>query len=165
MYYYLNQFYFFAILGFVYENILHLITKGSFSNNPFVGPWMPIYGFGVILMIFLTRLIFNRLKAPRWLKQVWLFISVVVILTILEQIGGMLTEAVFHKSFWDYSDMMFNWGKYICLEVSLAWGVACFIFLYLVKPRTDKIIKKIPKWLTWVVSVLFIIDFIYSFFF
>ena len=74
MYYYLNNFLFFAILGFVYENVLQLIFTGDFTTNPFYGPWMPIYGFGVIIMIFLTRLIFNNLKINRWLKIIILFI-------------------------------------------------------------------------------------------
>ena len=98
MYYYLNNFLFFSILGFIYENIMHLITTGSLTNNPFYVPWMPIYGFGVIIMIFLTRLIFNNLKIKRWQKIILLFISVTVILTIIELIGGYLTEFIFHKS-------------------------------------------------------------------
>lgn len=165
MYYYLNNFLFYSIVGFFYENILHIVTTGSWTDNPFVGPWMPIYGFGIVLMIFLTRLVFNRLKASRIIKIICLFIIVVVVLTVLEQLGGMLVEMVFHKSFWDYSDMKYNIGKYISLEVSLGWGVACFIFLYLIKPWTDKFIEKIPAWMTNSVLLIFLTDFIYSFFF
>ena len=164
MYYYLNNFLFFSILGFIYENIMHLITTGSLTNNPFYGPWMPIYGFGVIIMIFLTRLIFNNLKIKRWQKIILLFISVTVILTIIELVGGYLTEFIFHKSFWDYTDMKYNFGKYISLEVSLVWGTACLIFLYIVKPLTDKFIEKIPKFISIILLVLIIIDFIFSFF-
>ncbi len=164
MFYYLNNFLLYSILGFLYENILHLITSGEIAQNPFLGPWMPIYGFGIIIMIFLTRFVFNRFKMPRFLKVISLFLLVIFILTILELIGGIITEAIFHKSFWDYSDMTFNSGKYICLEVSLVWGVACLIFLYLIKPQTDKIVKKIPHFITIISLLLFIADFIYSFF-
>ena len=164
MYYYLNNFLFFAILGFVYENVLQLIFTGDFTTNPFYGTWMPIYGFGVIIMIFLTRLIFNNLKINRWLKIIILFISVTLILTIIELVGGYLTEFVFHKSFWDYSAMKYNFGKYISLEVSLVWGTACFIFLYIVKPITDKFIRKIPKVISIILLILIILDFIFSFF-
>ena len=164
MYYYLNNFLFFAILGFIYENILQLILTGELTSNPFYGPWMPIYGFGVIIMIFLTRLIFNNLKIKRWQKIIILFISVTVILTIIELVGGYLTEFIFHKSFWDYTDMKYNFGKYISLEVSLVWGTACLIFLYVVKPLTDKFIKKIPKFISIILLILIIIDFIFSFF-
>ena len=164
MYYYINNFLIFSILGFIYENVLHFITRGDFTNNPFYGPWMPIYGFGVIIMIFLTRLIFNNLKVKRWVKIILLFISVTLILTIIELIGGYLTEFIFHKSFWNYTDLKFNFGKYIALEVSLVWGVACLIFLYIVKPLTDKFIEKIPKFISIVLLILVIADFIFSFF-
>ena len=164
MYYYLNNFLFFAILGFIYENILQLILTGNFTSNPFYGPWMPIYGFGVIIMIFLTRLIFNNLKIKRWQKIIILFISVTVILTIIELVGGYLTEFIFHKSFWDYTDMKYNFGKYISLEVSLVWGTACLIFLYVVKPLTDKFIEKIPKFISIILLILIVTDFIFSFF-
>ena len=164
MYYYLNNFLFFAILGFIYENILQLILTGDFTSNPFYGPWMPIYGFGVIIMIFLTRLVFNRVKLNRPLKIIILFLTVTILLTILELVGGYLTEFIFHKSFWDYTDMKYNFGKYISLEVSLVWGTACLIFLYVVKPLTDKFIKKIPKFISIILLILIIIDFIFSFF-
>ena len=164
MYYYLNNFLFFSILGFIYENILQLILTGDFTSNHFYGPWMPIYGFGVIIMIFLTRLIFNNLKIKRWQKIILLFISVTVILTIIELVGGYLTEFIFHKSFWDYRNMKYNFGKYISLEVSLVWGTACLIFLYVVKPLTDNFIKKIPKFISIILLILIMIDFIFSFF-
>lgn len=164
MYYYLNNFILFAIIGFIYENTLHFIRNNNFTDNPFYGPWMPIYGFGIIIMIFLTRLIFNNLKINKWLKIILLFLSVTIILTIIELIGGYLTEFIFNKSFWNYKDMKYNFGKYISLEVSLIWGTACIIFLYFVKPFTDKIIKKIPKYITNILLILITIDFIYSFF-
>lgn len=164
LYYYLNNFLLFSIFGFLFENIMHLITRGSLTNNPFYGPWMPIYGFGVIIMFFLTRLVFNRVKLNRPLKIIILFLIVTIILTILELIGGYLTEFVFHKSFWDYTDFKYNFGKYIALEVSLSWGTACLIFLYVVKPLTDKFIERIPKLITIILLLLMIIDFIFSFF-
>ena len=140
------------------------ILSGSLTNNPFYGPWMPIYGFGVIIMIFLTRLVFNRVKLNRPLKIIILFLTVTIILTLLELAGGYLTEFVFHKSFWDYTDLKFNFGKYIALEVSLGWGVACLIFLYIVKPLTDKFIEKIPRFISIILLILIITDFIFSFF-
>ena len=164
MFYYLNNFLLYSIFGFLYETIVHLITSGKIVQNPFVGPWMPIYGFGIIIMIFLTRFVFNRLKMPRFLKVISLFLLTIFILTLLEELGGVITEAVFHKSFWDYTDLKFNIGKYIALEVSLGWGSACLIFLYIIKPLTDKFIEKIPKIITIILILLIIIDFICSFF-
>ena len=164
MYYYINNFIIYAILGFIYENILNLITAHQFLDNPLIGPYLPIYGFGVCFMIFLTRLVFNRFKIPRWAKIICLFFLTLIILTVVEQIGGILTETVFHKSFWNYTNFKFNSGKYISLEVSLIWGGACLLFVYLLRPLTDKITKKMPKWLSYLLLGIILVDFIYSFF-
>ena len=163
MFYYLNNFLLFAILGFCSENVLHLILHGSFTSNPFHGPWMPIYGFGVVIMIFLTRLIFNNLKVKKWLKIVLLFLSTTILLTGLEFLGGHLCEFFFHKSFWDYTNMRFHFGKYISLEMSFVWGTASLIFLYLLKSLTDKFIEKIPKFVTIFLLFLVVLDATVSF--
>lgn len=163
MFYYFNNFILYSLVGFIYEVILKLIMNGKFSDNPFTGPWVPVYGFGIVLMIVLERFIFNRFKIPRVAKIVMLFLAAFIILTILELTGGMLTEAIFHKSFWDYSKFKLNYGKYICVEISAIWCVFTIVYLYLLKPFSDKIIKRIPKGITLVVLGLMVIDFLVNF--
>jgi len=65
---------------------------------------------------------------------------------------------LFHKVFWDYSNFKFHFGHYISLEMSALWGILSILFLYFVKPWMDKIIKKIPKWLTIFVFLIFLVD-------
>lgn len=164
MYYYINNFLIFSLLGYIYETILTLIKSLKMPDNPFIGPWMPVYGFGIVIIIFITRFIFNKFKIPKYAKIIMIFLMVIIILTPLELLGGIITEKIFNKSFWDYSDMKYNYGKYICLEVSILWGIGCIIFLYFIKPITDKIIKKIPKVISIIITILIFVDFIYSFF-
>lgn len=164
MYYYLNNFYFFSVIGYFYEFFLHFLFHHRSCANPFVGPWMPIYGFGIVIMILLIRFVFHRFRMPKWAKGICLFLLTIIFLTILEEIGGVLTEMIFHKSFWNYTNFRFHYGKYIALEVSIGWGIASLLFLYFVKPWTDKIMKKIPHFLTILFSIIFLCDFIYSFF-
>lgn len=140
------------------ETFLKYFVFHSMNNGILFGPWIPIYGFGAILIIVLMRFIFNRLKLPRWIKIFLLFISVMVVLTMLEFLGGTLIEALFDKVFWDYSDSKFSFGHYIALEMTLLWGAFSLVFIYIIKPIEDKIIKKIPRWLTILVCFIFIID-------
>ena len=56
--------------------------------------------------------------------------------------------------------MKFNFGHYISLEISLIWGVMSLVIIYVVKPVLDKLIKKIPSIVTYLVLGIFIIDFI-----
>lgn len=165
MYYYLSYFFIFSIIGYIYENVFHLILKGSLTNNPFIGPYMPVYGFGIVIMLLIENFAFKKFKMPRWGKILLTLLLNFFILTILELIGGNIVEYFFHKSFWDYSGLRFNYGKYIAVEVSLGWALASYIFLFIAKKYLDKLIVKVPRSLTNIFIVIFLLDFIYSFFF
>ena len=70
-----------------------------------------------------------------------------------------LIKIIFGETMWDYSDYEFNIGKYISLEMATVWGISSLILIYL-KEVTDKIVKKIPKFISWILIILFIIDLI-----
>ena len=163
MFYYINIFLLCSFLGFCMETFLKTFVFTSMNNGILYGPWVPVYGLGAVIIIIIMRFIFNRIKVPRWVKWIILFVSVVVLLTLLEFLGGVLIEAIFGKVFWDYSNLKFNIGHYIALEISLLWGVFSFIFIYLIKPLEDKLIKKTPKWLTILVFLIFLGDVVATF--
>ena len=97
MYYYINSFYLYSFLGYIYENLLHLIIKGKFLKNVLCEPIKPIYGIGVIIIIIIERFIFNRIKVSKRLKIFLVFITTIVVLTALEGISGVILEKLVHK--------------------------------------------------------------------
>lgn len=159
MFYYFNMFIIGSVLGFILEFILKTFVFTSMNSSILYGPWLPVYGAGVCLSIFIERLIFNRVKTSKSMKVVLMFLLIVVFSTVAEFLGGVFIEKIFDKVFWNYSDLKFNWGKYVALEVSLIWGVLSLGFLYIIKPRLDKVIKKIPRVITVLVLVTIAIDF------
>ena len=86
-----------------------------------------------------------------------------VVLSLLELVGGIMIENTFNKVFWNYERFKFNIGKYISLETAVLWGIMSVVILYLVHPLFKKLEKHIPKFLTLLVSVFFIINLIYVF--
>ena len=124
------------------------------------GPWTPIYGFASILIIIISDKLFKNLHLPRWVETIIVAIVLTVVLTGLEWLGGILIEFIFGFSFWDYSDAQFNLGKYICLEFALIWVVLSIVFIYVINPFLEKYIKAIPIWLTIVIGLLMVLDFI-----
>lgn len=153
--YYLNYFFIFSILG-------HLLETFVYSNGEsgiLFGPWTPVYGIGTIIILLIYKYL-NKNTKNKYLKCFLLFILSSVILTIIEAIGGYLIEFIFHVTFWDYSYYKFHIGKYIALEMALIWGLCSLLVVYFIKPLIDKIISKIPKYLTYVLSILFVIDLI-----
>ena len=160
MKYYMNVFIVYSVLGYLLETTLKTFFIPNMNNGFLYGPWIPVYGFGCCLIIVVMRLVFNRIKVSRWLKIVLTFLLSAFVLTLLEFIGGNLIELLTGKVFWSYSDMKFNFGHYISLEISLIWGVMSLVIIYVVKPVLDKLIKKIPSIVTYLVLGIFIIDFV-----
>lgn len=61
-------FFAFSIIGYIYENVIRLILQGNLTNNPFIGPYMPVYGFGIVIMLLIENFAFKKFKMPRWGK-------------------------------------------------------------------------------------------------
>ncbi len=156
--YYINIFFLSSFLGYLLETFLKTFFFHSMNNGILFGPFIPVYGFGCVIIVLVEKFIFEKRNISKLVKLLLLFFIVSILLTLLEWIGGVLIEVCFDKIYWDYSHLKFNFGHYIALEMSIVWGLFSLLFVYLIKPVEDVIIKKIPKWFTILVSILFIID-------
>lgn len=158
MFYYLNVFFINSFIGFLLETTLKTFFFHDMNNGILFGPWIPVYGFGAVIIAFISKLIFHRFKISKLWKTVLLFISVFFLLSFLEWVGGIVIEKVFHKVFWNYSDQKYNLGPYISLGMSLLWGIFSLILVYVVLPLEEKVIKKIPKIVSILLLFLILID-------
>lgn len=113
-------------------------------------------------MIILISNILKKFKINKYTYPILLFIISAVFLATLEYIGGTLIEHLYGIIFWDYSNQKFNIGKYTSLKMCLIWGISSLVVIYIIKPLLDKIIKKIPKFITYILVFLFIIDIIFT---
>lgn len=156
--YLLNCFFLYSILGFLAETIYALVMGYDFSSGILYGPWTIVYGIGSVLIIIIADKLFKNLHMNRFVETIIVFLMIIIVLTLLEWLGGVLIEWLFGITFWDYSDSKYHIGKYISLGMSLVWGFMGIIFIYLIKPITDKIVGKIPKWVTYTLCLLFLID-------
>ena len=157
--YYINNFLLFSIIGHVLESTIYLFMNSHNNSGIMYGPWTPVYGFGVIIIIIIYNLIKKR-NINNISKVIFIFLLSMFFLTLIEFIGGNLIECFFHKKFWNYKDLKFNIGSYIALEIAFVWGICSLIYIYILKPFTDKFIKKIPNYIIICILVFFIIDFI-----
>ena len=151
--YFFKYFFVTSILGFFIESILW----HGHESGILYGPWTPIYGIGSIIIVILSNKIFKKRNINGFLKFIFLFLFCFLILSFIELIGGILIEKVFGVIFWDYTKYRFNIGKYICLEISLIWGIVSCLFVF-IKPCIDKIIKVIPNLVLYIFFILFFID-------
>lgn len=155
--YYINTFLLYSILGHILENFIY----DKVDSGILYGYWTPIYGLGVLLILFINYFIKKKFK-NKFLRPVLLFFSCALILGLLELFSGLFIEKVFGRVFWNYSNEMFSIFKYTSLRMMFVWGIASVLLIYIIHPYLSFIIKKIPKSISWTLAFLFIFDLIYT---
>lgn len=131
-------FFIFSGIGWIWEVALHLITNGTFVNKGTMhGPWLPIYGWGGILIL---TILYRFRKNPK-LE----FLLTVIICGLVEYFTSFYLEMVYHFKWWDYSGYFLNLNGRICAEGLLVFGLGGLAIVYLVAPLLDNHIKKINK--------------------
>ena len=158
MYYYINTFYIYSFIGYIYELVLNFTTKGKIINNLLTEPIKPIYGVGAIIIFLLDKYILKKIKIKKKYKIIIFTISVFILLTLFEYLTGIFSHKLLGKTLWNYKHKHFHIGKYICLEVSILWTILSLLYVFLLKKKTDKIIKKIPEWFSNILIITTITD-------
>jgi len=151
-------FLFYSIIGNLFERTIMFFIDKSYISG-FMGTiFTPIYGIAILIILFIHKKI--KIK-NKFLKILVEFILFSILLAILELIGGILIENTFNKIYWNYDNFKFNIGIYTSIETAFIWGILSLFILYLIHPLYKKIEKYIPKLLTIVFSIFFIINLIY----
>ena len=137
LYDYLFYFVVYSFIGWCTEVSYAALDTGKFVNRGFLnGPYCPIYGCGVVIVVaILTPLKENLLI---------LFAGSFLLTSVLEYITGYILEKVFHNKWWDYSDKPFNIKGYVCLKFSIYWGLACTFIMDIIHPIIYAAIRFIP---------------------
>lgn len=128
----------YAFIGWCTEVGYAALNTGKFVNRGFLnGPYCPIYGCGVVIVV--------AVLTPLKENLIILFIGSFLLTSVLEFITGFLLEKVFHNKWWDYSDLPFNIKGYVCLKFSIYWGLACTFIMDIMHPIIYKFITLIPR--------------------
>lgn len=157
--YYLNYFIIFSILGHFLESFFY----ASGDSGIFLSYWTPIYGIGTVIILLINKWI-DKFNISKVLKVLYLFLFSSIILSTIEALGGYLIKWIFNVELWNYTNYRFNIGRYTALEMSLIWGLSSILLIYFIKPISDKIVKHIPRIVTYIIIGLFIIDIIITLF-
>lgn len=154
-----HMFIFWAFIGWGIEVCWMTLETGEYQNRGFLNmPICPIYGFGVIMVTVFFRPVSHTV--------IPLFVVTSILCTTFELLVGLGMEKLFGARWWDYSHERYNYKGYICVKISILWGMGCVIVIRLVQPMVEKVIDMIPVRLglalivLW--SVLIVIDLISS---
>ena len=128
----------YSCLGWCLEVIYAAVSTGQLVNRGFLnGPVCPIYGFGMIIVLFTLSPLADNLLL--------LYLGGVILPSVLELVGGWALYKLYHTRWWDYSDFPFNIGGYICLEFSLLWGVGTVVVMKAVHPVIAGFVAMVPQ--------------------
>lgn len=139
-----------GIFGFIYEELFYLIDLGYLvKRGTTFGPWIPIYGFGAVLIV-LTA---NRLRK----HPVAAFVVSTLVCGTLEYITGYVLLKAVGVRLWDYNTEIWNWGNiggFICARSVLFFGFSALFLLYLIYPFVLRLREKCGKTAFCIISVL-----------
>ena len=131
-------FYIYCFFGWCIESAYVSIHKKKFVNRGFMrGPFLPLYGSGAVMMLFVTIPVRDSL--------VLTYIFGAIGATILEYITGACMEALFKVRYWDYSDKPFNIHGYVCLGTTLAWGLLTILMVRFIHEPVEHLILSLNQ--------------------
>lgn len=133
---YTAYFFGYAFLGWAFELVFTLFTIGHYPLGGLEGPWTPLYGFGMLAIIFFLK--------PLKHRPLLLFIGATLITSALELITGIGLMHFFQRRWWDYSQLPLNYNGFIDLYVSLVWGLLSSRLLLFLQPRLEAFIQRVP---------------------
>ncbi len=148
-----------SFFGWVWEVCLYLIREGRFINRGFLmGPWLPIYGLGGIVLAFTLH--------RCWKRPFLVFGLSLSLGTIIEYLAGWYLEKNWGIKWWDYSGNKWNLQGRVCLTSSLLFGFSGMLLVCVAVPVYtacyEKIPHKIRRALGLLLLTVFIIDAAYS---
>ena len=147
-------FFSYCVIGWLWESGYVSLKRREWVNRGFLyGPWLPIYGFGAVIILLCTR---------KFSSIPLIFLAGMAGATLLEYLTGWLMEKLFHMRYWDYSHIPLNINGYVCLSVSLAWGGFSVLLVKGIHPLIDRGVRLLTgNWAYYVsmaLAVLFTVD-------
>ena len=131
------SFFIYSVLGYISEVIYCSVPQRRFVNRGFLyGPYLPIYGFGSLIV---TVLLDPFREAP-----LAVFLLAFVLTSCLEYFTSWLLEKLFSVKLWDYSKHKVNINGRVCLLNSTLFGLLGLAAEYLVQPWISDILSRLP---------------------
>ena len=123
-----------SLFGWVLELFFRRFVSQKKWMNPgfLVGPYLPIYGFGVLILYFVSNIPLGIES-----KAVDTILRILIIgigMTLDEFVAGLIFIKGFKIKLWDYSNRKGNIMGIICPSFSLIWLAVGSLYYFLVNP-------------------------------
>jgi uncharacterized membrane protein len=127
-------FFIYGFLGWIIDTGFRSFKENKFSQGSFLNlPFCSSYGFGGLSILAVEPFVNQQ-------GIIWQFLSLAIVLSLLEFTLGFLSSKFWQKRFWDYSKNRFNLKGHTDLEHAIYWGGLGIIFLNIFQPWLLKIL-------------------------
>lgn len=156
-----------SLVGWVIELFFRRFVSQKKWMNPgfLVGPYLPIYGFGVLCLYAVSNISFGI--SEQWLDIIIHILLIGVLMTVVEFLAGLIFIKGLHVKLWDYSNRKGNIMGIICPSFSLIWLAVGSLYFFFLNPSLVKVIGWISENLIYTYFIggvvgAMIVDFAYS---
>ena len=135
--FYVLLFFLLSFAGWLWEVGIYLVTEYTWTNRGvYIGPYLPIYGAGGLLLWFLL----HRLHE----KKILTFLLSAVICSVVEYVTSAFLEWKWGMRWWDYSNFFMNLNGRICLLGAVCFGLGGMLLNCYLMPSYMRVYHKIP---------------------
>ena len=123
-----------SLIGWIIELFFRrFVSQKKWMNPGFLtGPYLPIYGFGVLVLYGVSNL---SLGIPNQVLDVIIHILIIGVgMTLIEFVAGLIFIKGFKVKLWDYNNRKGNIMGIICPSFSLIWLVVGSLYYFLLNP-------------------------------
>ena len=160
--FYILLFFFYSFLGWIIETVIKSYEFKKFVNRGFlIGPYLPIYGFGGLLITLLLQKYYD--------DPIVLFVFNIIICSILEYYTSYIMEKIFKARWWDYSTCKYNLHGRICADTMIPFGLLGLLIMYVINPFVYKVYDYMTIYkinllniILLIILIIFMIDLIIS---
>lgn len=137
------------LVGSVIGWVLELFYRRFFSTKKWInpgflsGPWVPLYGFGLVALFTVTTTLERIPMDVPVLKKGIEILLLGVTMTLLELVAGIIFIDGMKIKLWDYSDRPGNYKGIICPLFSLIWAAVGAGYLFLLHPLAERFLEMI----------------------
>ena len=160
-----------SVTGYIIELFFRRFVSQHHWMNPgfLVGPYLPIYGFGTVILFGINYLV-DLIPFPEnllWLKIVSSIVLIAIALTLVEFIAGLIFIKGMKIKLWDYSNVKGNIMGIICPLYSFFWLLGGALYYFLLSAPLNDFVNflsgnTIYYFFIGIVIGMMIVDFCYS---
>lgn len=167
-------FFFGCMLGWTIEFFFRRFKKANrdrlwFNPGFLTGPWLPVYGFGALVLYILSSVEQNFLntKAEGVVYYGVMFLVMALFMTVVEYVAGKIFICGMHIRLWDYSKEWGNFQGIVCPKFTLLWGFLSAGYYFFLYPKFKLMVLWFidHPWFSFVVGIvfgLFAVDFAFA---